>query len=233
MRLVLRRRLILIVSVAFGVLALAACGGSSSNGVASKSAGQILSTAVTAAKGASSVHMIGSIASGGERIDVDLQLAKDLGATGSMGVKGAKADLVLVGGKVYLKGSPEFWRQVGGAQGAAAAELLKDKWIVAPASGDFASLAQIADVNALMTQLSKDHGTLTKGAETKVGGQKVIAVESSKGGTLYVATTGKPYPVELSKSGSDGGKITFEKWGASVKLEAPKGAVDLSQIIGG
>jgi hypothetical protein len=232
MRLVFRRWLMLVVSVAAGLLALAGCGGSSSNGVASKSAGEILSEAVAAAKGASSVHMSGSVTSGGQSIAVDFQLAKGRGATGSMTIKGVKADLVLVGDKVYMKGSAQFWSRLGGAQGAAVAQLLKDKWIVAPASGQFASLAQITDVNALMTQLSKDHGTLSKGAETKVGGEKVIAVRSSKGGTLYVATTGKPYPVQLSRSGSAGGKISFDKWGASVKLEAPKAAVDLSKITG-
>ncbi len=178
------------------------------------------------------MHMVGSITSGGQPIGVDFQLAKGDGATGSMTMGGGKADLVLVGGKVYLKGSSEFWRQAGGAQGAGVAQLLKDKWIMAPASGQFASLVQITDINALMEQLSKDHGTLTKGAETKVGGEKVIALESSKGGTLYVATTGKPYPVELSKTGSDAGKFTFSEWGASVKVEAPKDALDLSQITG-
>jgi hypothetical protein len=232
MRLVLRRGSILVVSVAIGVLALAGCGGSSSNGVASKSAEEILSTAVTAAKGASSVHLRGSVTSGGKPLALDFQLANSRGATGSMTLNGARAELVLVGGKVYLKGSADFWKLVAGAQGAAAAQLLKDRWIVAPASGEFASLVQITDVNALMTQLSENHGTLTKGAETTVDGQKVIAVVSSKGGTLYVATTGKPYPVQLSKSGSDGGKFSFDKWGASVKLEAPKGAVDLSKITG-
>jgi hypothetical protein len=232
MRLVLRRGLILVVSVAVGALALAGCGGSSSNGVASKSAEEILSAAVTAAKGASSVHMSGSVTSSGQPIGVDFQLAKGRGATGSMTLNGAKADLVLVGGKVYMKGSAQFWSRAGGTQGAAAAQLLKDRWVVAPATGQFTSLVQITDVNALMGQLSKDHGTLTKGAETKVAGEKVIAVKSSKGGTLYVATTGKPYPIQLSQSGGGGGKITFDNWGASVKLEAPKGAIDLSKITG-
>ena len=54
------------------------------------------------------------------------------------------------------------------------------------------------------------HGTLVKGATTTVNGQQVIAItDSTKDGTLYVATTGKPYPLQIAKVGSESGTIAF------------------------
>jgi len=48
-----------------------------------------------------------------------------------------------------------------------------------------------------------------------------------------VATTGSPYPVELSKDGSGGGKIVFDKWNKSVTLTAPANAININQLQGG
>ena len=73
------------------------------------------------------------------------------------------------------------------------------------------------------------HGKLAKGDETTVNGVKVIAVrDTTKGGTLYVATTGTPYPVFIQRAGD--GKITFDRWNEAFALKAPAGAVDLSKI---
>jgi hypothetical protein len=64
-----------------------------------------------------------------------------------------------------------------------------------------------------------------------VDGQKVVAVtDKTKGGTLYVATTGKPYPVQISKPGAGGGRVVFDHWNASVALTAPANAIDLTQL---
>ena len=70
-----------------------------------------------------------------------------------------------------------------------------------------------------------------KGAITTVNGHKVIAVnDTTKGGTLHVATTGKPYPIEVQKKGSEGGRIAFDHYNEPVSLSAPANAVDLSQL---
>jgi hypothetical protein len=48
-----------------------------------------------------------------------------------------------------------------------------------------------------------------------------------------VATTGKPYPIEITKSGAGGGTVAFNKWNQPVKLEAPKNVVNLSELQSG
>ena len=67
-----------------------------------------------------------------------------------------------------------------------------------------------------------------------MNGQKVIALkDGANGGTLYVATTGTPYPVELVSPGNGKeGKVAFDQWNTTVTITSPKGAVDISKLKG-
>jgi hypothetical protein len=58
----------------------------------------------------------------------------------------------------------------------------------------------------------------------------VAVIDTTKGGTLYVATTGPPYPVQVSKKGSDGGRIVFDRYNQSATLTAPVNAIDVSKL---
>jgi hypothetical protein len=59
----------------------------------------------------------------------------------------------------------------------------------------------------------------------------VVAVnDTSKGGTLYVATSGKAYPVEIT--GQGGVKLDFDHFDQSVSLNAPANSIDISQLKG-
>ena len=69
-------------------------------------------------------------------------------------------------------------------------------------------------MHKLLSSIGNEHGALAKGSTSTIEGTKVIAVnDTEKGGTLYVATTGRPYPIQLSKAGSGGGKVTFAPLG--------------------
>jgi hypothetical protein len=220
------------------LLALAAlvtgCGGSSSsgNGVADKSPAEILTATKTATDGAASVHVAGSIVSGASPITLDMQLLAGKGGRGQLSENGLTFELIQVGGTVYIKGSPAFYKHIGGA---AAAQLLQGKWLKAPSSdADFASLSQLTDLRELVDQTLANHGTLKKTGTTTVNGQKVVGItDTTKGGTLYIAATGKPYPIQISKTGSGGGKITFDRWNKSVTLAAPANAIDVAQLQAG
>jgi hypothetical protein len=75
------------------------------------------------------------------------------------------------------------------------------------------------------------HGTLKKGSTTTIGGQPAIAVEdTTRAGTLYVATTGKPFPLQITKGGSEAGTITFDKWDEPVTISPPASSVNLSEL---
>jgi hypothetical protein len=215
--------------------AISACGGtsvsgSSDNGVASKSAEAIVSDATGTISGVKSVHVSGSVVSGGLPITLDLDLVSGKGGRGQMSESGLSFQLVEVGQSVYINASPAFWRHFAGV---AAAQLFQGKWLKAPVSTPgFSSLTSLTNVSKLLTTLLSSHGTLAKGGTTTVDGQKVVAVkDTSQGGTLYVATTGKPYPVEVLKTGSQGGHVLFDRYNESVSMSPPANAIDISQIL--
>jgi hypothetical protein len=226
-----RRSLLLALAVLLLVAALAGCGGSSSSGsgIADKSPAAILAATKVAADGAKSVHVSGSIVSGNSPITLDMQLLAGKGGRGQLSQDGLSFELIEVGGTVYIKGSSAFYKHIGGS---AAAQLLQGKWLKAPAtSSDFASLGQLTNLRELVDQTLSDHGTLTKTGTTTIKGQKVVGITGkAKGGTLYVAAAGKPYPVEIAKSGTSSDSITFDRWDEPLTLSAPANAIDINAL---
>src|ERR1035441_3333987 len=209
---------------------IAGCGGSSSgNGVADKTPAEILLATRGGSGAATSVHVAGSIVSEKSPITLDMNLLAGKGGSGKLSENGLAFELIQVGGTVYIKGSPAFYKHIGGT---AAAQLLQGKWLKAPSSdASFASLSQLTDLRQLVDQTLTNHGSLTKAGTTTVNGQKVVGItDTTKGGTLYIATTGKPYPIEISKGGAGGGKVIFDRWNSTVTLTAPANAIDVAQL---
>jgi hypothetical protein len=216
------------------VALLAACGssGPKSNGEASKSPAQVLADARQAAATATAVHVLGQLVSSGQPIKLDMTTSGKDGK-GTMSESGLSFDFVRVGDKVYIRGSDAFWKRFGGM---AAAQLLHGRWLVASATkGPLASITTLMSVGRLFQQAASGHGKLTNDGETTYRGQKVVAIrDTRKGGTLYVAATGTPYPVAIVRSGvGKNGAVVFDDWNTSVVVKAPKGAVDLSKLSGG
>jgi hypothetical protein len=215
---------------------LAGCGSSKkaakANGEATKPANRVLADAKTAATSASSVHVTGSIASGGTPITLDLAMARGKGAKGAMSTNGGEFDLVRIGDTAYIRGSDAFLKQNAGA---AAAQLLHGKWLKASiVSPRFRSLAPLTSVDLLFAKISSSHGKLVNEGKTTYKGEQVVAIrDTSDNSKLYVAATGKPYPVAIvgGKKGRSG-TIAFGGWNESVSLTAPKNAIDISKFGG-
>lgn len=234
------------------VLFVAGCGGGGSGGstqtsdLATKPAGQVVQEAAKAAEDASSFHISGQIHSasgllGAQGIGVDLSVVRGKGATGSITIGGGELDLIVTGSSGYLRASADVWtklaKQSGGGAGAAfAGQLFGGKWVKFPANNkQFGSLTDPTNTKSLFKSLTSSHGRLVNKGETTYKGQSVVAIQdTTKGGMLYVAASGTPYPVALTKlAGKQGGAITFDKWNEPVSLAAPKGALDLSNFMGG
>ena len=210
---------------------IAGCGGGSSsgNGVASKSPAEILAAAKSAASSASSVHVAGSLNSGATPLTLDMDLAAGRGGRGQISEGGLSFELIVVGDTVYIKGSPAFYSHFGGS---AAAQLFRGKWLKAPVTGgELASLASLTNLGKLLEQTLSSNGTLVRGATTTVASQPVVELhDTAHNGSLYVATTGQPYPIEVVKRGTETGHVSFTRWNQPVTLAAPAGAIDLSQL---
>jgi hypothetical protein len=193
--------------------------------ITGESADQIVAAAQAAADGAGSVHIKADSTS----LRFELWLRAGSGGRGTISQNGLSFKLVRIGPTAYFNGSDRFWAKYGGK---AAAQLFHNRWIKASAvKGDLASLSQITNLRALVDSTLAGHGTLAKGSETTIQGQPAIAIEdTTKGGTLYVAATGTPYPLEIKKTGSDGGTIVFDRWNKPVTLTAPHGAIDYNGL---
>lgn len=225
-----RKLHITLLLTALATAVLAGCGGgSSTNGVESKSPTGILEAAKKAAEGASSVHVAGSVENAGTLLTLDLTIQQGKGAKGTISEGPLSFELIKVGDSVYIKGSSAFYSHFAGGE---AAKLLQGKWLQAPASsGEFQTLGGLTDMHALLSTVLGEKGTLAKGGTSTVAGHKVIAVkDTTKGGVLYVATTGKPYPIQIAKNGSGGGKVNFEDWDAAVSISAPRNAVNIEKL---
>ncbi len=229
-----RVQLRILAAVPLGLVAaaLAGCGGSSSTGIASKSPAQIVAAAKAAADGASSVHVAGSISSAGRSIALDMQLQAGRGGRGRISESGLSFEVVELGGYVYITDSPSFYDHFAGS---AAARALRGKWLKAPAtSGSFASLGSLTNLRKLVASSLDTHGPLAKLATSTVAGQRAVGVKDvTRGGVLYVAAAGTPFPVAITKGGASSGKIVFDRWNVPVRLTAPKNAVSLAQLEAG
>ena len=223
------------------VVFVAGCGGgggsagggasTQTSSLATKPPGVVVAAASKAAESASSVHMSGAGNQAGKPISLDLTFVRGKGATGTISLNGAKFDLILIGDTAYIRAGPTFWKKYAGPTGVA--QLLNNKWLKFSANN-----AQLGPLTKLANQQSffallKTHGKLENKGDTTFKGQSVVAInDTTQGGTLYVASSGTPYPVGIAQGGSSSGTITFDNWNQPVTLTAPKGALDFSQLTG-
>jgi hypothetical protein len=224
----MRGNRIMLVSIA---IVLGGCGGgASTNGEATKPAGDVLADAKQAALAAESAHISGSIVEDGAPITLDLQLLRGTGAKGTMSENRLRFDVIRAGSAVYIRGSDAFLRKFAGAGGVT---LLHGRWLKGSStSGDLAALTPLTDLAKLFNGALGTHGTLKNRGETTHDGKKVVAIrDASRGGTLYVAATGTPYPVAIAED-KGRGELRFDKWNESVSVKAPKDAVDMSKLGG-
>jgi hypothetical protein len=209
------------------VALLAGCGGSRANGDAEKPAAQVFADAQRAALSASSVHVHGSVLDGAKRLHVDLRLVKGSGGKGTMAEGGVSFDLVRVGRDAYLRGSDAFLRGFAGKGGQ---QLLHGKWLKGPAaSADLKGLLPLTDLAKLFNAAFGSHGKLRNAGETSYDGRDAIAVvDVTKGGTLYVASTGTPYPIAIVDA-KEKTAVHFDDWNKPATVTAPKGAIDIGR----
>jgi hypothetical protein len=202
----------------------------SDNGVAVKTAKQILAAMSTAIKSASSTHMSGKMPHAGGLMKMDMYMGKKQAKGSITGlVKGSAAtmNIITTQGKTYFQGR-EFWRAEGGAT---AEQLFGDRWVTMPAK-EGSQFESFMSLSSMASGLLKPSGTVTKEKQTTVAGQPVIGLRDSDGSTMYVATTGEPYPVEIlppAGKAKPGEKMTFSEWNAPLTVTAPADSIDFSK----
>ena len=201
----------------------AGCGSSSSsNGIASKSPTQIVQAAVATMKSAKSVHISGSIAKTGKTVGIDATIFSNGDIDGTVTENGAVVGVVKIGSTDYIRTTAAFYK----AQGAPApiAALMNGKWIELPDSS--AGFGKQFTLSSLANSVQNGHGKVSAGTTSTVNGQPVVSVVDSKGGTLYVATTGPAYPLRVANSSPKAGigVVNLTDWNQGKLPTPPPGA---------
>lgn len=195
------------------------------NGVAKKPPAQIVTAASRAIETARSVHVVGSVLDNGIKVHLDLHLSRGAGGQGQLSENGLGFHLISTGRLLYIQGSSPFWTHFGGAR---AVKLFHGKWLKVPNSGQFATLGRLATTRGLVAQLLTRHGRLSRAGRATVDGQAAVGVvDRTQGGTLFVATTGRPYPLEIVKHGAEGGYVKFSDFNQPVRITPPAKAISL------
>ncbi|CAM5571015.1 lipoprotein [Streptomyces avidinii] len=187
------------------------------NGVGKLSAEQIEGKAKTAATEASSVHLSGTLVTGGKSYTLDMRLGADGGSGEVKSQDDTTFQLLRVGEQLYLKAGAKFWGQ------SEAAGKLGDKFVKVP-EGDpsYKQFRGFTDMHVLLDGLLGLDGKLAKGDYTKVGHTRAVQVTADKGagGKLAVSLEGTPYPLLMERAGG-AGRVVLADWGKPVDLAPP------------
>ncbi|MDH6217418.1 hypothetical protein [Streptomyces pseudovenezuelae] len=174
---------------------------------------------------------------------MDLSLDRDGNCVGTMrmGSGGGTLELVKRGKEVWMKPDTAFWKaQVPGSQGDAVAELFKNRYIHGSTKDTMLKgLSDTCDLTAFQKEVDTGSSTdapLTKGAETKIDGTKVIPLKGTRDGkqaVLYVTSAAPHRLVEATeKGGGTDMTLTFTDYGKPVPsaTPAPDETVDIGKL---
>jgi len=202
----------------------------------SKPIAQILADVESATSSATSVHIVASGLSGGSALDINIKLANGIGGAGAMTANGLTFQIDRIGAKAYFEGGSSFWKHIARRSSNAFIQLFAGRWIEASAtSGQLAPLTTFTDMKTLFAGLLGSHGKLALGSKTTIDGQPAFGlIDTTQGGTLYIAATGRPYPLAVTpKHGAGSGSIMFEAWDQPVHLSAPSHPLDFTTLLAG
>jgi hypothetical protein len=221
-----RGRILITAAVAavVGLVSVPGCSKSPSTNVSggkmisSSEAHDLLTEAKAGVSKVKSVRVAGLIVAGGSAMTVDLGLAA-ASAGGTVEVNGAKAEVRVINGQLYLKGGAEFWDALKKGVGAG----FGDSWVKASAhtGPQFAALLDLVPATSALDRLAPGNSSWTTVLGRKLDGADTVGVRdtaSGHGNTMYISKNKPPKPlgIELSK----GGLLSFKSWGAAVKAPA-------------
>lgn len=216
-----------------GCLGLGGDPDAGTNGMGKLPPTTIEARAVAAARTATAVHLAGTVVSNGRTYRLDMRLRAN-GGVGEVTSQGSTFQLLRVDSALYLKADADFYASSGSKDASAAAAELSGKYVKVPRSDPaYARFSGFTDKKVLLSDLFVLDGTPKLGPHRKVGGDRTVAVDGQKGGSLDVALKGTPYPLRYQRAGGSG-TLTLSDWNDDFSLAAPGGSavVDYGKSLG-
>ena len=176
---------------------------------------RILAQATKAAMSARSVRIIGESPSA----SLDLVVTKD-SSDGKRTAGDTTLKTRVVDGVIYIKADEAYWTE---AFNKKKAKKIGDKWVAGELSNPkLKSFKQTSTMKPLLTQFLRLDESAQVGEVGVAQGQPAVPLTASIG-TLWVATTGTPYPLQLNSSPDqpEVSEVTFTEWNKKVVIKAP------------
>lgn len=212
-------------SEAGGSTPQATAGAPAANGTGKMRADQAAQAALAAFTSVRSVRVAGTFPANGRTERFDLRFAGRTAANGSFTLNGAAVQVITCDGAMYLKADQDGWAAMGnpaGTVGMMAGRWFKVSSAQAPGTTPLSLAFFTAELSAHATMAG---AVVTAGT---LAGRQVAVVAYPDGSKLYVAATGRPYPLRFDVTGDTGGRRDFSDYGAALRIVAPGGATDIS-----
>ncbi|MGC1184503.1 MAG: hypothetical protein WBA31_05030 [Candidatus Dormiibacterota bacterium] len=225
------RRWLALLAVLTGLLVTLPSCAPGSNGVEKESGRQIIEAAGAALRTAHSFEIQASSTVAASPASITFEIEGPHLGGGSFTSAAVAFQAEELGGVDYFR-SKTLWSQVGGASLQAD---LGDRWVFIAASSATAAqltlaFGELTSASSLASEITKADKAAVRGKADAVTGQPAVAVHESPTDTIYVATTGKPYPLRWVQSTA--GVVTFSHFGKRFHLKAPRKPLNLAAILG-
>lgn len=200
---------------------LVGSGTAQADDIGNLTAQQIADRARDALLDAHSLHLRthGDLGRDSTPMSLDLTLDRSGNCDGSVDLGDSQGSVRIVkrGNDVWVRPDADFWRNQVPDGGAAFAAILNGRYMKASATDPrLLALTKACDPHTFQKLVSdnadNDAGTLNKAATTTLGTASVVPLTRMRDRTtlvLYVAATGKPYPLRLTLQG-DGADATAD-----------------------
>jgi type 1 fimbria pilin len=189
---------------------------------------QVESVVRSAFLGATAVHIKGSLSNSTGSLTMDLQLNKDDTASGTISEGGADIPLIAVGGKYYVKFTPQLISQSSNAAVGQVGPVLDNKWV---SSDSPLATDMVAGVKPLLTydsfvsnMFGQASAAPTLTGTDVVNNTTVLVYESSDGSTVYIARSSPHFLERMTAPASGSGELDFTGWNQPVPVTAPPAA---------
>jgi hypothetical protein len=199
-----------------------------------RSPSQTVAEMQKAVRAASSVHLSGVLRNGGKPIGLNLGLLRTGEFSGTLTQNGIPLTLIDVGGKVYVKATAAYLKQLKAP--ASVCSVICGKFVEV-SSAQARSLSGNLSMSALLSSFTGQMPQFSNAGTTTVAGRKGQVLRGPDGSRLVVAATGTPYPLQAvgrqSKGGTQSnGTLNFSQWNAVPRPAAPPASqvINLNKI---